>query len=151
MNNSQVMLFKNILVPWDGSKHSIRAFKMALDLAKKYSSKISVIHCIESEAYRGQWYPDSRYSKVVIQTQMKTAKIEIDKLVSMAKTMGVPISSNILVADSVVKQIVTYAKSKKMELVVMGSHGRTGWSKVLHGSVTNGVSQHLHCPVLIVK
>jgi len=145
------MLFKNILVPWDGSKHSFHAFKIALDMAKKYNSKITVVHCIQSEAYRGQWFPDSRYSKAVIKKQTKTAETELNKLVVLAKNVDVSISSNILVADSIAKQIVAYAKSKKIDLVVMGSHGRTGWNKVLLGSVVNGVSQNIRCPMLIVR
>jgi len=145
------MLFKNILVPWDGSKHSFHAFKIALDMAKKYNSKITVVHCIQSEAYRGQWFPDSRYSKAVIKKQTKTAETELNKLVVLAKNVDVSISANILVADSIAKQIVAYAKSKKIDLVVMGSHGRTGWNKVLLGSVVNGVSQNIRCPMLIVR
>jgi len=145
------MLFKNILIPWDGSKPAIHAFKVALDMAKKYDSKITIVHCIQSEAYRGQWYPDSMFSKAVIKKQTKTAEIEIDKLIIMAKKVGVSISSNILVGDSIVKQLVTYAKSKKIDLVVMGSHGRTGWSKILLGSIVHGVSQNIHCPILVVR
>ncbi|CAD6518158.1 UspA domain-containing protein [metagenome] len=145
------MLFKNILVPWDGSTPSLHAFKFALDIAKKYDSKISVIHCIQNEAYRGQWFPDSRYSKAIIKKQTKSAEAEIDKLAVLAKNKGVQISSTVLVAPSIVKQIVTYVKSKKMDLVIMGSHGRTGFSKTLYGSVANGVSQNIRCPVLIVR
>ena len=145
------MLFKNILVPWDGSTPSLHAFKFALDIAKKYDSKISVIHCIQNEAYRGQWFPDSRYSKAVIKKQTKSAEAEIDKLVVLAKNKGIQISSTVLVASSISKQIVTYVKSKKMDLVIMGSHGRTGLSKTLYGSVANGVSQNIRCPVLIVR
>ena len=47
--------------------------------------------------------------------------------------------------------IVTYAKSRKHDLIVIGSHGRGGFDKVLLGSVANGVSQKVRCPVLIVK
>ena len=39
------MIFQNILVPYDGSKHAIRAFKVALDMARKYNSKIKVVTC----------------------------------------------------------------------------------------------------------
>ena len=145
------MLFKNILVPWDGSKPSLHAFKIALDIAKKYDSKISIVHCIQNESYRGQWFPDPMYSKAVIKKQTKSAETEIDKLAVLAKNNGIQITTNVLVTTSIVKQIVAYAKSKKIDLVIMGSHGRTGWSKTLYGSVTNGVSQNIHCPVLIVR
>jgi nucleotide-binding universal stress UspA family protein len=46
---------------------------------------------------------------------------------------------------------VTFAKSQKHDLVVIGSHGRTGFDKLLLGSVANGVSQKAKCPVLIVR
>ena len=59
--------------------------------------------------------------------------------------------SDILISNSTVKEIVTYAKSKKVDLIVMGSHGRTGLNKLILGSVANGVSQMVHCPILIVK
>jgi len=145
------MLFTNILIPWDGSKHSLHAFKIALDMAKKYNSKITVLHCIDEGAYTGSWYVDSMYSKAIIKKQTKIAEEKIDELAIQAKNAHVPMYSHILVVDSVVKQIVAYAKSKKIDLVVMGSHGRTGWNKILLGSVANGVSQNIHCPMLIVK
>jgi len=145
------MLFKNILIPWDGSKPSLHAFKIALDMAKKYDSKITVLHCIDGGAYTGSWYVDSMYSKAIIKKQTKIAEEEIDKLDLQAKNANISMSSHVLVVDSIVKQIVAYAKSKKIDLVVMGSHGRTGWNKVLLGSVANGVSQNIHCPMLIVK
>ncbi len=145
------MLFKNILVPLDGSKYSTHAFNVALDIAKKYDSKLSVIHCIEEGEYRGPWYYDSRYSDAVRKKQRKIAKEEINKLSIQAEKANIPMSSDILIANSTVKQLVTYAKSKKIDLVVMGSHGITGWNKLILGSVSNGVSQMVHCPVLIVK
>jgi len=145
------MLFKNILVPWDGSKYSFHAFKIALDLAKKYGSKISVIHCLEGGEYRGPWYTDSMYTNAIRKKETKIAKGEINKLEILAKTANIPMFSDILSVDSTVKELVSYAKSKKIDLVIMGSHGRKGWNKRLLGSVANGVSQQVHCPVLIVK
>ncbi|WP_250634642.1 universal stress protein [Candidatus Nitrosopumilus salaria] len=68
-----------------------------------------------------------------------------------AKKAGISTSIDVLITDSTVKQLVTYAKTNKVDLVIMGSHGLTGWRKVLLGSVANGVSQQVHCPVLIVK
>jgi len=68
-----------------------------------------------------------------------------------AKKTGISISIDAFVTDSTVKQLVTYAKTMKIDLVVMGSHGLTGWKKLLLGSVASGVSQQVHCPVLIVR
>jgi nucleotide-binding universal stress UspA family protein len=57
----------------------------------------------------------------------------------------------ILKSISVVKDIVTYAKSQKIDLIVMSSHGRSGMDKLILGSVTNGVTQKSSCPVLVIK
>ncbi|WP_250634641.1 universal stress protein [Candidatus Nitrosopumilus salaria] len=58
------MLFQNVLVPWDGSKHSNHAFKIALDMAKKYNSKINVVSCL-SHADTGSSYLDSGINKEI--------------------------------------------------------------------------------------
>ena len=49
------------------------------------------------------------------------------------------------------EKIVTFAKTKKIDLIVMGSHGKTGFDKLMLGSVANGVVQRARCPILIVK
>lgn len=145
------MLFKNILVPHDGSKFSQHAFKIALDVAKKYHSKITIVNCIEGGEFRGPWYTDYRFGNAIRARQEKIVKENFAKLVVAAKKEGLQLNSYIFVTNSVVKQLVSFAKSNKIDLVIMGSHGRTGWSKMLLGSVANGVSQKIHCPVLIVK
>ena len=48
-------IFKSILVPYDGSKNSTNAFHVAVDIAKKYDSKITVLTCIVKPSYRGTW------------------------------------------------------------------------------------------------
>jgi len=69
----------------------------------------------------------------------------------LAEKNNVSIKSQIISSKSVVNDIVNYAKSRKYDLIVIGSHGRTGFDKFLLGSIANGVSQKARCPVLIVK
>jgi len=73
------------------------------------------------------------------------------QLESIAKKAGVKVSSKISDSNSIVKTLVSFAKSNKISLILMGSHGRTGFNKLLLGSVIHGVSQRAMCPVLIVK
>ncbi len=146
-----MMDFKNILIPWDGSKFSLHAFKVALGIAQKYNSKITVIHCIEGGEYRGPWYTDTMFTNTIRKKQTKIANSEIKKLALMAKNATIAMHSEILFADSTVKQIISYAKSKKIDLIVMGSHGRKGWNKMVLGSVANGVSQNAPCSVIIAR
>ena len=144
------MLFRNILVPYDGSKHSIRAFKAIIDLAKKYDSKIIGITCIDV-IYRGQWYYDSVYYDDKIKKQKSIIKKSIASLEKTAKKEGIDCTFEIFQTRSAVGKIVSYAKAKKIDLIVMGSHGRTGFDKLLLGSVAHGVSQKAHCTTMIVK
>jgi len=143
-------LFQNILVPFDLSAQSKRAFKAALDIAKKYDSKITLLTCLEGDAWHHKYY-DARADSELIKKQKKVSQKHLEELESIAVKNNVSIKSQILKSKSVVNDIVTFAKSRKYDLVVIGSHGRTGFDKMLLGSVANGVSQKATCPVLIVK
>ena len=144
------MIFKNILVPWDNSKYSNHAFKLALDMAKKYNSKIKLVICL-THADTGANYQDTSFNKDIFETAEKEITKTMSKLRNDAKKVGISVSIDVIGTEAVVKQLVAFAKSGKTDLVVMGSHGRTGWKKMLLGSVANGVAQRVHCPVLIVK
>ncbi len=144
------MLFQNILVPVDLSTQSTRAFKVALDIAKKRDSKITILTCLELDASHHLYY-EARPSPQQIKKQSKVVKRHFEKLESLAEKNNISIKSKILTSGSAVNNIVTFAKSQKHDLVVIGSHGRTGFDKLLLGSVANGVSQKTKCPILIVK
>jgi len=145
-----IMFFRNILVPYDGSKNSSRAFKIAIDMAKKYDSKIIGIACIDV-IYRGQWYYDSDYYADKIKKQKEIVRKSVANLEKSAKKEGIDFTFEVFQSRSVVEKIITFAKTKKIDLIVMGSHGRTGFDKVLLGSVANGVAQRVKCHVMIVK
>ena len=143
-------LFQNILVPFDLSNQSIRSFKVAIDIAKKYQSKVTLLTCLEGDAWHHKYY-DSRADKELIKKQRDVTKKHLEKLESIAEKNNISFKSQILTSQSVVNDIVTFAKSRKHDLIIIGSHGRTGFDKLLLGSVANGVSQKTKCPVLIVK
>ena len=144
------MAITNILVPFDGSTYSVKAFNTALDIAKTQGAKINVLTCLEKENL-GAWYIDKRVNKKIINDAKKFAKSFLSKLEKKAKGSGVSILVSVLETKSVSKQIVDFANSKKINLIVIGSHGQTGFNRFLLGSVSNAVSQSAKCPVLIVK
>ena len=146
----QTMLFKNILIPFDLSNKSFHAFKIALDIAKKYDSKITILTCIQVDTWHHKFY-DSRADAELLKNQKKTITPHIEKLENLANKSNISMKSQILRSISVVKDITTYAKSHKFDLIVMGSHGRTGMDKLILGSIANGVLQKSSCPVLIIK
>ena len=144
------MLFENILVPFDLSSSSNNAFKVALDIAQKYNSKITLLTCVEGDAWHHKFY-DARADSELLKKQSKTAKKYMEKLEDSANKVGVKIKLQILKSTSVVKDITTFAKSRKIDLIVMSSHGRTGLDKIILGSVANGVIQRSTIPVLLIK
>jgi len=144
------MLFENILVPFDLSSPSNNAFKVALDIAQKYNSKITLLTCVEGDAWHHKFY-DARADSELLKKQSKIATKYMEKLEDSANRAGVKIKLQILKSTSVVKDITTFAKSRKIDLIVMSSHGRTGLDKIILGSVANGVVQRSTIPVLLIK
>ncbi len=143
-------MFENILVPYDLSDQSTSAFKTALSIAKKYDSKVTLLTCLEGDTWHHYYY-DSRADKELIKKQNKIVKPHLQKLEKIAEKNKIPVKSYVLTSKSVINDIVTFAKSRKYDLIVIGSHGRTGFDKFLLGSVANGVSQKTKSHILIVK
>ena len=142
------MLFKNILVPYDGSSHSKHAFKVALDMAKKRNSKISMVTVLDTSP--GYWAHSNLWDKAMGGARTLVTK-EFESFESTAKKAKVSFHSKIIESHSVTKTIVSYSKSKKIDLIVMGANGITGWDKFILGSVTDGIVHRVRCPVLIVR
>ncbi len=108
------MLFKNILVPFDLSSPAHNAFKVALDIAQKYDSKIILITCVEEDTWHHKFY-DSRIYSQLLKKKRNLAEKYMEKLEVLANKAGVNIKFQVLRSTSVVKDITTFAKSKKDE------------------------------------
>jgi len=145
------MAFKNILVPYDDSKCSLHAFKIATEIAKKFNSKLTTVTVVPSAIRITSSYSNVRYEEILLKEQRDSAKSALSKIDSIAKKQGIKLAKYVLESNAVVKQIVSFAKSEKFDLLVMGTHGRTGWSKLIIGSVANGIIQTANCPALVVK
>ncbi len=144
------MSFKQILVPYDASTYANHAFQKALEIAEKFGSKITVLTVlgIEVEDTRGI----SLERAIEIQDEQEDSATKIMKdLESLAKEKGVEFSFKVIYDPSSYKGIVNFSNSNPIDLIVIGSHGRTGIKKTLLGSVASGVVGHANCPVLIIK
>ena len=116
----------------------------------KYDSKITLITCVEGDAWHHKFY-DARADTQLLKAQTKVAKKYMEKLEEAANKVGVKIKLQIIKSTSVAKDIATFAKSRKMDIIVISSHGRTGFDKLVLGSVANGVIQRTSVPVLLIK
>ncbi len=144
-------MIKKILVPFDGSKYSVRAFMMATEIATKFDSKIAAVTVIPKYYHTRSLYANLQYEETILRKQRAAAKRSLEEVKLIAKKQGIKIDIDVLESNSIVKQIVAYVKSKKIDLIVMGSHGRGKFDKVLLGSVSNGVMQRAKCSVMIIK
>lgn len=136
-----------ILVPLDGSDNSFRALDAALFLAKKSDSEIIVMYCV------------SIFPSIEVQTidpircqieEQKFAKSVLKKAESQCKKHGI-MSSSVISNGVPGYMIVRYIKNNKIDLVVIGSRGRSPVKEIFLGSVSNYVLHKSPAPVLIVK
>lgn len=144
------MLFRHILVPYDDSKFSLHAVKVAVNIAKKYNSKVTVATCIPV-FYTGKWYEDHKHMQAISKKRREAALETLKKVQNIGDKNKTPIDVHVFEAESVVKGIASLAKSRRIDLIVMGVSGRTSISRFVLGSVANGVSQSVHCPVLLIR
>ena len=144
------MDFKNILVAYDSSSFSNRAFKRALDVAESNKSKITIVTVVTG-VYQPSIGFTMKYSEKMLEKYTKTLQKTFSNLESAAKEKNIKISLKILQDPSVVKAITNYINSRKFDLVVIGSHGRTGLNKMILGSVANSITQKVKCPIMVVK
>jgi len=144
------MTFKNILVPYDGSTYALKAFNKAVDLAKQHNSRIKVVSCLDI-ANLGGWYIDRRINKDIMRKAKKITEELFSKLDDIARRNSVTVDFKIIESSNTVKSLISFTKSKNIDLVMMGSSGRGNFDKILLGSVSNGVMQKAKCPVLIIK
>jgi len=144
------MDLKNILVPFDSSSFANRAFKKALEIAEPNSSKITIVTVVTG-IYQPSIGFSMKYSKELLEKHSMMLKKIFLKLETIAKEKGIKLSLKILFDPSVSKAILNYIDSSRFDLIVIGSHGRTGINRIILGSVANDIVQKVKCPVMVVK
>jgi nucleotide-binding universal stress UspA family protein len=142
--------FSKILVPVDFSPHSREATLYAVDLARRYDAPITLAHAYQPIIFA---VPESfvLYSP----DQLANILTELDKQLTIAKREAeqagaAKVDARLLQGDPA-SQIVQFAVDGGHDLIVMGTHGRTGASHLLMGSIAEKVVRRAPCPVLTVR
>ncbi|MFZ1076819.1 MAG: universal stress protein [Nitrosotalea sp.] len=145
-------LIKHIFVPYDGSIFSNRAFEFALDLAKKYGSSIIVTTVMTDSSFEDSSLDIQEVGKQIISKEKLASMEKLFKKIHLAaEKFAIPLKTEILTSSSVTDSLVSFASSNKADLIVMGTHGRGDYNRLLLGSVSIGVSHKASCPVLLIK
>jgi nucleotide-binding universal stress UspA family protein len=148
-----MIVLKKILVPVDFSASSKLALGYAVSLAERNAGKVHVLHAWEVPSYVR---PDlTVWSGEIRQTlgdQIRlVAESNMEEFLRRADLAGRPDVKAEVVPGVPYSTILQLAKDDKFDLIAMGTHGRSGLSHLLLGSVAEKVVRHAHCPVLTVR
>lgn len=143
--------FRRILHPSDFSPASRPAFEQALELAEADRAELLVVHVLGPVvAGGGEGYVPPRLYEELEASARAYAQKELDGLTAKAKKAGVRARS-LLLTGIPHEQIARAAESRRADLIVIGTHGRTGLARLLLGSVAARVLAIAPCPVLTVR
>jgi|SoiMetStandDraft_5_1073268.scaffolds.fasta_scaffold09377_3 nucleotide-binding universal stress UspA family protein len=141
-----------ILVPVDFSAHSNRAVRYATTLANKFGARVSLLHVVEDPFVTGAWQADAFAANIpeLLNELTKAAQAQLHELKKDLAAHGF-VATTEVVHGSPVPTIIEHAATGHFDLIVMGTHGRTGVAHALMGSVAERVVQKALCPVLTVR
>lgn len=148
-------MYRKILVPHDGSKYSAKAAEIAIELARASGANVVFVNStvLPSLVYTFQEAANAAINETVqelVEVLEDSASGMLKELVETCKKKGVEASFVHKVGDPATV-ILEAAKARSADLIVMGSRGLSGLSKLRAlGSVTRKVTEHSSCPVLIV-
>jgi len=138
---------KTILVLTDFSVHALYALKVAASIAKKINAEIKLVHAfnIPSAEYVEDYYYEEYYNEIKAQ-----AEIRLNTLADMDILKGIELSKH-FVTNVLMWELVTDNKYKDVDLIIIGSHGESGFHKVFIGSNTEKIVRLADSPVLTIK
>jgi nucleotide-binding universal stress UspA family protein len=142
-------MYRHILIPTDGSELSEHGVAQGLALAKSLGAKVSAIFVVEPFSEVTGRFLEAVATYVELRKEQATSAL--DRAANAAKEAGVSCETIQLENAQPHQAIIAAAEDKGCDLIVMSSHGRSGLSMLLIGSVTNKVLAHAKTPVLVCQ
>ncbi len=146
-------MFGKVLVAVDGSEYSRRAVATAVELCRRLGSELVVLHVVQQPPYL---FAAAGVPPTALQQYFQDARKEgwkyVEEAVQKAAEASVKARGEVLERQpSVVEAIASFAANEKVDLIVTGTRGLSGFKKIVLGSVASGVVAHAPCSVLVVK
>jgi nucleotide-binding universal stress UspA family protein len=144
---AQLRKFSKVLVAVDGSEYSMNAAEYAISITKEYGSQLIALHVTTSDVstIASTFSPQMEEIK-------KNAQEFFDKIRRKVEAnWDIPLRTELIASSSVVGGIIDFAEKENIDLIVVGTRGRSGLKRLLLGSVASGIVNYAHCPVMIVK
>ncbi|GEK43914.1 MULTISPECIES: universal stress protein [Acinetobacter] len=145
------MAYQNILVPVDGSETSYAAVAQAAELAKAFGGKITVVQVLALDPYIAAEYISATQTNDLIERARTSVLKTLEEAAAKFSDLGIPVEAKLLEGQVVHREIIKEAETSKADLIVIGSHGRTGLKRLFIGSVAQSVLGEAHIPVLVVR
>jgi nucleotide-binding universal stress UspA family protein len=144
-------MYKRILVAVDGSETSRRAFEAALDLAKAMGSTLQPFYVVENTP---MYFDAPGYDPSILRNQMIAQGNELaedmNKAMSARGVQGAMVTGEASSLDDVPTLVLNAAKAQGSDLIVMGTHGRRGFQRLILGSVAERCVRQSTLPVLLI-
>jgi nucleotide-binding universal stress UspA family protein len=144
--------FARILVPVDFSPTSESAIDHAQEVAARFDAPIELLHVVEDPIASGAWEPDASYLTIpeLLDRFVEDGERRLGDIKKRLTDAGITVETRV-VTGAPARGIVHAAQEDGCDLIVMGTHGRTGLSHMLMGSVAERVIRTAVCPVLTVR
>lgn len=144
--------YQTIVVPYDFSEHARAALDAAVDLAPRLESDLYLLHVIQLPAYAYLSFPDVGGAPQADLGDVRESALQsLREIVAGIQGTGGRVEAHVVEGTNIVEMIRKYAEDVDADLVVMGTHGRTGLAKVFLGSVAERMLRSSPCPVLTVQ
>jgi nucleotide-binding universal stress UspA family protein len=143
-----IMEIRQILAPTDFSESSKQAVASACELAQTFGAKLLLLHVVELPSYPIEGLPPSHLGGTLLEDLEKQATSELAQV--LAKEAEVKVVRRVVMGIPY-RKIVEVAEAEKVDLIVMATHGRTGLSHLVMGSVAERVVRTAPCPVLTIR
>ncbi|CCO06982.1 universal stress protein [Desulforamulus hydrothermalis] len=145
-------MYKKILVPLDGSERARKALSHAVELAAKLAAKITLMHVVPSLPPYVNTAVDrlGQAQQAIVEELMKNGQELLDQYISMFSGNNIAVDTFIVMGQPA-DEILEKARAENYDLIILGSRGLGEIKGYLMGSVSNRVSRHASCPVLIIR
>jgi nucleotide-binding universal stress UspA family protein len=149
--SSSNVSFSKILVAIDGSEESMNAAEHAISMAKIYNSQLIALYVIPSERTVFGPYAQSHIDKVKEEAQRYLDNVKDKAKRSENNKNTIQVQTQIIATATSIVAGVTFAEKENVDLIVIGTKGKSAFKKLLLGSIAGGVVTYAHCPVLAVR
>jgi nucleotide-binding universal stress UspA family protein len=140
--------FSKIMVAVDGSEHSLKAAENALEVAKSFNAQLFAITVTSVP----QSYHLRQEDVLEESSEMNDSKAWLEKFSHEAKTHNIELKTELINSHRPVDYVILeYAEENNIDLIVVGTRGRSGFKRLLLGSIASSVVTYAHCPVMVVK